>query len=201
MEILSPFAPLFPWLFRDHRLPGFLYRIFPEDCRPLGEADIGTPSDRLIDGIDLRELATRAVVLRALAAHGHARPWALGEGFGSDLTAEQAGRVVAEMVRRVGPDPGKPVGVIPTFVSLPWVENIPNRYWLRRQYNATGGGPMAGCWANSGTPGDNCGWAVWTFNTTHASGAEGGALGRDVCDLAIRNMGGLLWEQVTPPCP
>ena len=203
MELLSPFAPLWPWLVpnRESRIPGFLYRIFPDDCRPLGPADIGTPSERLIDGIDLRDLAIRAVVLRALAAHGHARPWALGEGW-SDLTAEQAGRVVAEMVRRVGADPAKPVGVIPVAV-------LGARYRERgmsheHRVSVAGEAFIAAVFGEREDL--HPAWMIRRAST-HVPLAEMARQpgwmpwdAQESCDAACVERGMLLWEQVTP-CP
>jgi hypothetical protein len=102
-EVFSPFAPLWTWLaLGDHYV----------------RASNGLMILRALE-IDLRDIQTRAIVLHALAQHGHRFPWALGSIW-STLTDEQAGRLTAEIVRRIGPDPSAPTGVIPVVVLGPW---------------------------------------------------------------------------------
>lgn len=69
--------------------------------------------------LDLRDGVVRYVVLRALEQLGHARPWALGPSW-SPLTDAQAGCALAAILRAVGPDPAKPVAVVPVGVLGPW---------------------------------------------------------------------------------
>lgn len=109
--MLSPFAPLYLWL--KYPLAGDTV------SNNMGiPIVVGMGHDRDIM-IDLRDLQTRVIVLHALANAGHSRPWALGSIW-SPLTDEQAGRVCAEIVRAVGENPSKPVGVVPVCVLGKW---------------------------------------------------------------------------------
>ena len=92
--MISPFAPLYPWLIAACN--GYAWtsnESYPDAVEPTPETLI-----------DLRHGPTRYAVLRALAAAGHSRPWALGAPW-SSLTDEQAGRVTAAILRAIGADP------------------------------------------------------------------------------------------------
>lgn len=116
--MIEPFVPLYPWLrdaLDDAQLVLAIAEPDEDDPRPALDArDVG---DHLLD---LRHGPTRYAVLRALHDVGHSRPWALGAPW-SPLTDEQAGRAAAEILRAVGEDPSKPVGVVPICVLSPWL--------------------------------------------------------------------------------
>lgn len=188
VELLSPFAPLFPWL--ESSFSGSHVWV-----------DRVTVNDVL--SIDLRPLAVRVAVLAVLLRdYGHARPWALGEGFGSDLTPEQAGRVVAEMVRGVGADPAKPVGVIPVAV-------LGARYRERgmsHEHRVSVAGEAFIAAVFGGREDIHPAWMIRRAST-HVPLAEMARQpgwmpwdAQESCDAACVERGMLLWEQVTPPC-
>ena len=194
-ELLSPFAPLHPWLLKRCARNLRVVRN-PDDPFSLhheGEIEIATyssegfndimlsrrdgpPDDRWVSWrrssnyrADCRHFATCAMVLDALAAHGHPLPWALG-GIWSALTDEQAGRVTAEAVRAVGADPKRPAGVVPIGLHKPWLY-VPGHEWIRR---AVIGNALRSIYAND--------------KSEHAD--------KDAKAIAS---GALLWEQITPP--
>lgn len=165
----SPFAPLWGWLKRSMR--GYHALMTPHGYVPVADA-VSHPD--LMRVIDLRDLPTRAVVLRALAPIYEARRllpphWALGEGW-SALTAEQAGRVVAEMVRRVGADPAVVGEVLPVGVRGPY-----RRQGDRSWREVVAGDPSSDCW----------------------SSLKGEAGEREADEMG-RAKGTLLWEEITP---
>lgn len=197
-ELLSPFAPLHPWLLkrcarnlRVVRNPddpfslhheGQEVEILSRSASEESDIDImlsridGPPDDRWVSWrrsvdyrADCRHFATRAMMLDALAAHGHRLPWALG-GIWSALTDEQAARVTAEAVRAVGADPKCPAGIIPIGVLKPWLY-VPGHEWIRR---AVIGNALRSIYAND--------------KSEHAD--------KDAKAIAS---GALLWEQITPP--
>lgn len=183
--MIEPLAPLYPWL-RDalgHQvvrwsagLPRFASSHYP------------TPYE-----IDLRDLQTRAAVLRALADAGHSRPWALGVPW-SPLTDEQAGRAAAAILRAIGEDPSKPVGVVPVCVAGRWEASITFDQWFR--YRVSGGrGHCAMVHVHSD------GWRVDVNigpDPLRARGPEIGDAGRRAADNAARSMGCLMIEELTP---
>lgn len=166
-ELLSPFAPAPAWLFNDLIL--WILRFNSNDGN---NRRVRTLTLKMTDidewSLDCCDSATRFAVLTSLAKHGHALPWALG-GIWSPLTDEQAGRVVAEAVRRVGADPARPVGVVPTCVASAW-ERVANGQRRRRA--------VAGA----------CG----PFLAVNSSRDQPSFDGR------IVEKGALLWEQITP---
>lgn len=158
VDLLSPYAPLWPWLLeRCHQNMRVVRN--PDDPPSLqlqneGQIEISTydpdpehasnillhrrdgPTDerwcgwcRSVDyRADLTHFPTRGHVLEALAREGHRYPWALGSIW-SVLTDEQAGRLTAEIVRRVGPDPKAAGGgypVVPGVLSE-WSEAVFHR--------------------------------------------------------------------------
>jgi hypothetical protein len=104
-----PTVVLFPWLDRLLAGAGLLQRAFyglagspilsardVDRARQEGrDADLG-------HFVDLRHGTVRYTVLRELEAVGHPCAWALGLPW-TPLSDEQAGRLAAEMIRRLGP--------------------------------------------------------------------------------------------------
>lgn len=189
--LLSPFAPLHSWLYDALNVMAPIHVVYG----PLTD-------DAPVEVIDLRDLQTRAVVLSALAAAGHSLPWALG-GIWSPLTGEQAGRVVAEIVRAIGADPKCPTSVVPTCILDPWSYSGDLTHDWRRSVrigqphpdlqdgpHVTGDDPQY-IIAGYG-PGWGYGW--WTPRL----GRETCAAGRAASDAHSAGLGALLWEQVTP---
>lgn len=182
--MLSPFAPLYPWL--KYPLAGDTV------SNNMGiPIVVGMGHDRDIM-IDLRDSQTRVIVLRALADAGHARPWALGSIW-SPLTDEQAGRVTAEIVRAVGADPSKPAGVVPSCVLGAWRQGGT----IHRRHIHTG--DVFRC-----ATVNYAGWYLKGIlrgtspNGCHAEGSETGEPGRLAADTAARALGCIMIEDITP---
>lgn len=193
--MISPFAPLYPWL-RDalgHQvvrssagLPRFASSHYP------------TPYE-----IDLRDLQTRTAVLRALHDAGHSRPWALGAPW-SPLTDEQAGRATAEILRAVGEDPSRPIGMVPDRILSEWFtpedgDKPPRHYrhgsalvWREVVIGSDHSGRYVCVCQNA--------WIAdlpWDGETPY-TGPETGDAGRLAADNAARTLGCLMLEDLTP---
>lgn len=199
--MIEPFAPLYPWLrdaLDDAQLVLAIAEPDEDDPRPALDArDVG---DHLLD---LRHGPTRYAVLRALADAGHARPWAIGQPW-SPLTDEQAGRATAAILRAVGEDPSKPVGIVPDRILSEWFTpedgDKPPRHYRH-------GGALA--WREVVIGSDHSGryvcicqnaWIVdlpWDGETPY-TGPETGDAGRLAADNAARSMGCLMIEDLTP---
>lgn len=105
----APCAPLYDWVKRvlvKASLLQFSFYGFAE-----GPIAMATDVDRarregrdheLGHFVDLRHGQVRYALLRAMEDAGHTCAWALGLPW-TTLTDEQAGRLVAEMIRRLGP--------------------------------------------------------------------------------------------------
>lgn len=193
MELLSPYAPLWPWLARA--MCGTVY------IRASGVRDV--PSEVLSSEMDCRDLQTRVAVLSALASVGYPLPWALG-GIWSPLTDEQAGRVVAETIRRVGEDPRKPCGVVPIGVLGPCeVHTGAGLYPGVARYGRpifVGKPPMPVSygWVNNRKPSSGREHMLQTWFCGGDSGPEKGDAGIVASEVCAMAKGALLWEQVTP---
>lgn len=176
--LLSPFAPLHPWLYDALNVMAPVHVVYG----PLTD-------DAPVEVIDLRDLQTRAVVLSALATVGHSLPWALG-GIWSPLSNEQAGRVVAEAIRRVGEEPREPSASVPSAIVQAWSghqEGIRYRqFWTPHD-----------TYKRAATVAPN-GWRAAASREGYCDGPEGGEEGRNLADAALIQLGALLWEQVTP---
>ena len=177
--MISPFAPLYPWLVAACEGSAWTSTVtYPHAVEPTAACSI-----------DLRHGPTRYAVLRALAEAGHDRPWALGAPW-SALTDEQAGRVTAEIVRAVGADPGAPVGVVPVCVVEAWSNGSPAR---RRRYAGIRG-PLPELFS--------AGWYVSLPNDISSAlwerGPETGEPGRLAADNAARALGCIMIEDITP---
>lgn len=197
-ELLSPFAPVHNWLCRALRIGWDGSRL---QTRGLA-IHFREPPQR--EELDLRDFITRAVTLRALAEAGHPRPWALGSCW-SSLTDEQAGRVVAETIRRVGEDPGKPCGVVPIGVLGPReVHTGAGLYPGVARYGRpilVGKPPMptAYGWVNNRKPSSGREHMLQTWFCGGDSGPEKGDAGIAASEACAMSKGALLWEQITPP--
>ena len=178
ITLLSPFAPLHPWLYDALNAMAPVHVVYG----PLTD-------DAPVEVIDLRDLQTRAVVLSALAAAGYSLPWALG-GIWSPLSNEQAGRVVAEVLRRVGEDPGKPAGVVPICVMGKWSPH---------HIEQVAGDGLHGLVRGRGK---TAGWRLWNGGYADSqivgAGPDTGNAGRAALLDCAMNKGALLLEQVTP---
>lgn len=179
----SPFAPLEAWLTTalghqivrsSLKLPRIVSSIYP------------TPYD-----IDLRDLQTRAAVLRALHDVGISRPWALGAPW-SPLTDEQAGRATAAILRAVGADPSKPAGVVPVCVLGEWRTKLDRGHW--RDSIA---GPHVHAFYSTG-------WHVAIRASAGGppaafrEGFDRGPEAREPCEAAARALGCIMIEDITP---
>lgn len=235
-ELLSPFAPLHPWLLkrcarnlRVVRNPddpfslhheGQEVEILSRSASEESDIDImlsridGPPDDRWVSWrrsvdyrADCRHFATRAMMLDALAAHGHPLPWALG-CIWSALTDGQAARVTAEAVRAVGADPERPAKAIPFGVLSEWItpeelaegSKPPRSHrfgvaveWRVLVLGNDDGGRYSGVFPT--------GW-IADFRPPEGvryMGDERGDEGKAAADEAAMASGALLWEQITPP--
>lgn len=229
MDLLSPYAPIWPWLLeRCHQHMRVVRN--PDDppslqLRNEGQIEISTydpdpehasnillhrrdgPTDerwcgwcRSVDyRADLTHFPTRGQVLATLAIHGYVYPWALGSLW-SNLTDEQAGRLTAEIVRRVGPDPKAPAEVMPTGVLGPVQYHTgaglyPGTYEETRR--GLVGAPLRprseGGKKQRGYPGPS-GWSCGDQR-----GPETGDLGRAMAERRAMDHGAILVEQITPP--
>ena len=192
ITLLSPFAPLYPWLYDALNVMAPVHVVYG----PLTD-------DAPVEVIDLRDLQTRAVILSAVATVGHSLPWALG-GIWSPLTDEQAGRVVAEAIRRVGEDPGKPAGVVPIGVLLPWAHPTEDGICIDRKWMLPKGRNHKHYEYYTRTYlrryGTNEAFGGWNVNLGKLRHFEPviGQEGRDAADAYAFANGALLWEQVTP---
>lgn len=188
MDLLSPYTPLWPWLKSALNAAPALPAGGPAHSGPLGDTET----------VDLRPLAVRVQVLAALATYGHVYPWAAGSIW-SPLTDEQAGRLTAEIVRRVGPDPKAPAQVMPTGVLGP-INRCTGAGMYLGVYHETRsvlvGKPITtlseGGKSRRGAPGPG-GW----FCGQHR-GPETGDLGRAKADQCAVDLGAILVEQITP---
>lgn len=235
LDLLSPFAPLHPWLLersarnlrvvRDPDDPYSLQHTGQEVeissylasqdttldimlCRRDGPAD-----DRWVGWrrsanyrADCTHFATRAVIVRLLHDLGfEGVGWAAGHPW-SSLTDEQAGRVVAEMVRRIGSDPRAaahlPVGVL----GLP-SDSITDRlgWWGRRRTQLAGEGGACSWFRDDCHDQQKEGWRFEIYKTPYGaekidlSGPDFGDDGQRLAEKAAQMHGYLLVEQVTPP--
>jgi hypothetical protein len=129
-----------------------------------------------------------------LGAYGHCFPWALGSIW-SILTDEQAGRLTAEIVRRVGPDPKVPSGVMPNGV-LDFSRRKQGAGAYRNSYidsrSKLVGNPCCPSSENGGYPG----FRGWTCG--FHSGPETGDAGQAAAERCAMGLGAILVEQVTP---
>lgn len=196
-ELLSPFAPVHNWLCRALRIGWDGSRLQSRGFA----VHFREPPER--EELDLRDFITRAATLRALTEAGHPRPWALGSCW-SSLNDEQAGRVTAEVVRQVGEDPRRPVGVLPACLLGPWRPDpsIRTRWWrydrrriVAGQYPWSGGQFADSTAAYPLTRKPRAGDA---WRGGERSGPDHGDAGRDASDIWSVAAGALLWEQVTP---
>lgn len=192
-ELLSPFAPLYPWL----------------DACTLSLAPIDPPFNVSDLAVDCRDIANRLAILQTLATHGccHRLPWALG-GIWSSLTDEQAGRVTAAIVRAIGADPKRPAKAIPFGVLSEWItpeelaegSKPPRSHrfgvavkWRVLVLGNDDGGRYSGLFP--------AGW-IADFRApedVRYMGDERGEEGKAAADEAATASGALLWEQITPP--
>lgn len=228
MDLLSPYAPLWPWLLeRCHQNMRVVRN--PDDppslqLRNEGQIEISTydpdpehasnillhrrdgPTDerwcgwcRSVDyRADLTHFPTRGHVLVALATYGHHFPWAAGSIW-SPLTDDQAGRLTAEIVRRVGPDPKAPARVLPNGVLGPVIRHegaglYPGVYQeSRRELVGSPYCPSSeGGKRQRGYPGPR-GWSCGPHQ-----GQETGDLGRAMAERRAMDLGAILVEQITP---
>lgn len=152
--------------------------------------------------LDLRHFATRAIVLQTLATHDHYYSWALG-GIWSDLTDEQAGRIVAEIVRQVGADPKNPPEVLPFGVLSEWLEPEEGD---KPPKHITRGRALA--WREVVIGNDDGGRYACVFEYSWLAdfrppkgvkeeGQETGIAGRVAADHAARASGAIFWEEIT----
>jgi hypothetical protein len=74
--------------------------------------------------VDLRHGQVRYALLRAMEDAGHICAWALGVPW-TPLTDEQAGRLVAEMIRRLGPG-----AEVPKVPRAPLPVSVLGRVWV-----------------------------------------------------------------------
>lgn len=169
-ELLSPFVPAPRWL-PAH--PGVRFSETPA-------------------GLNLRDGPTRYLVIRAaISAIGPGLPtfrWALGEPW-SRLTDEEAGRVAAEVVRRIGPDPSAPVGHLPVCLLGVWTDTT-GRPWSRLELYETRSGARRCIDHGAG------GWEVRLGN--YRRGAKTGEAGRAAADAYAISQGAILIEQIRP---
>ena len=193
--MISPFAPLYPWL--RAALGGVFVRLENGGLYPAHDALAKRMDANLCD------LQTRAAVLRALADTGHSRPWALGQPW-SPLTDEQAGRATAEILRAVGEDPSRPIGMVPDRILSEWFtpedgDKPPRHYrhgsalvWREVVIGSDHSGRYVCVCQNA--------WIAdlpWDGETPY-TGPETGDAGRLAADNAARNLGCLFIEELTP---
>ena len=209
MDLLSPYAPLYPWLgfvTRDRGVSLTLCgRGYQEEAAGLipstmWTAVLNTPTGEPIPPveIDMRDLDVRVLVLEWIATYGHAYPWALG-AIWSPLTDEQAGRLTAEIVRRVGPDPKVPAQVMPNGVLGPVIRHegaglYPGVYQeSRRELVGSPYCPSSeGGKRQRGYPGPR-GWSCGPHQ-----GRQTDDLGRAMAERRAMDLGAILVEQITP---
>lgn len=187
-ELISPLAPLYPWLFKALDLhwdrlgsrSGFVihYREPPE-----------------LEELDLSHGVTRYAVLRA-AIHeiGPGLPtfrWALGEPW-SRLADEQAGRVAAEVIRRIGPDPSRPQAKLPVCLLGVWTDSAGSPWSRLQRYEDKPGGRVC---IDRGEDG----WEVRMG--TYGRGPEIGPAGRAAADAYAIGQGAILVEQIYGDIP
>lgn len=201
--ILSPFAPLLPWL-----LSAVMFDT-PMCIRPNGRARLVSIQRSRADGptqyrfaehrptwtnetpdLDLRHGPTRYAILRALADAGHSRPWALGAPW-SLLTDEQAGRATAEIVRAVGEDPRKPARVVPVCVLGAWKPCYARVFSQSTGRMEDERPHLVGARIPHGI--GERGWLAGAQD-----GPETGEPGRIAADNAARALGCLMIEDLTP---
>lgn len=190
MDLLSPYAPLWPWLKSAlDAAPVFLAG---------GPAHLGTGPLGDTETVYCRPLAVRVQVLATLDAHGHRFPWALGSIW-SPLTDDQAGRLTAEIVRRVGPDPKAPAQVLPNGVLGPVIRHEGAGLYsgVYQEYRRElVGSPYCtsseGGKRQRGYPGPR-GWSCGPHQ-----GQETGDLGRAMAERRAMDLGAILVEQITP---
>lgn len=198
-ELLSPYAPLWPWLLQALPVCAPLYFRLPCEDEDMTGWGLDYRAGAILD---LRNGSSRFAVLSALASVDYPLPWALG-GIWSPLTDEQAGRVVAETIRRVGEDPGKPLAAVPIGIVKPWTLHqdgiCMDRWWAlpkdrkHRHYDYYTRFYLR----RYGPSNDLGGWHVNLGKLRHFEPVIGEA-GRDAADAFAFANGALLWEQVTP---
>lgn len=153
--------------------------------------------------LDLRHFSTRAVVLQVLNTYGYCYPWALG-GIWSDLSDEQAGRAVAEILRRIGSEPKRPVEALPFGVLSEWMEPEEGDKPPKSIYRG-----KALAWREVVIGNDDGGRYACVFEHSwladfrppegvKVEGSETGLAGRIAADRAARDSGAIFWEEITP---
>jgi hypothetical protein len=203
-ELLSPFATLHPWLAEAIHLECVRF------VRDLGSRSHRCPvyEGLHLEGwqIDLRHFATRSVVVRAIADHGFSSiGWAAGRPW-SKLTDEQAGRVVAEIVRRIGSDPKTAAHLPRGVLALPH-DSITDRsgWWLRHRTVIAGEGAACSWFRDDCNGRQKNGWRFEIYKTPYSaekidlSGPDFGNDGQRLSEKAAQMHGYLLVEQITPP--
>lgn len=179
IDKFNPYATLWPWIRGAPIHP-------TSDATDYAWATIRDSSDI----IDCRHVMVMVAVLRALALHGHPVLFALGAPW-SALTDEQAGRLTAEIVRRVGAHPATPKGVLPVGVLGPRVGGVgavPTRWFWTR--DALVGAPSI--------PEAYGGLCVAGWFCGERYGSETGADGMALAERAAIEMGAVMIEQITP---
>ena len=171
IDKFNPYATLWPWI-REAPL-------HPENNRDDAEDAWDTICESS-DIIDCRHLMVRVAVLRALALHGHPVLFALGAPW-SALNDEQAGRLTAEMVRRVGAHPATPKGVLPIGVlGARMRRDTVGRGWIEPPVPHTIRGIGGGWWCGT------------------ERGPDSGGEGVAAAEKWVMEMGAVMIEQITP---
>lgn len=180
IDEFNPYATLWPWI-REAPL-------HPENNRDDAEDAWATIRDSS-DIIDCRHVMVRVAVLRALALRGHPVLFALGAPW-SALTDEQAGRLTAEIVRRVGAHPATPKGVLPTGVlGARMRRDTVGRGWIDTRPVIAGSPPVPHT-----IRGIRGGW-WWCGNERGPESEEEGVA---AAEKRAMEMGAILIEQITP---
>ena len=178
IDKFNPYATLWPWIRGAPIHP-------TSDATDYAWATIRDSSDI----IDCRHVMVRVAVLRAIALHGHPVLFALGAPW-SALTDEQAGRLTAEIVRRVGAHPATPKGVLPTGVLGARIrQERAGPGWVDTRPVIAGSPPVPHT-----IRGIRGGW--WWCGTER--GPESGEEGVAAAEKRAMAMGAIMIEQITP---
>ena len=180
INLLNPYATLWSWI---RETP--LHPIAGED-----DAEVWTVIRESSDIIDCRHVMVRAALLHALAQHGHPFAFAMGAPW-SALTNEQSGRLTAECARRVGANPAKPKGVLPTGVLGPRVRTTHGAAgrWKTTRIVIAGAPPVPESYGGRGAHGWWCGDDL---------GPETGDDGVTCAERRAADGGAIFIEQSTP---
>jgi hypothetical protein len=209
-ELLRPCAPYYSWLmaatYADSgwlTTTGIRYWSLTGVRLTLAESlMLADERQNTCGELDLRHFPTRAVILAALAEKGHRFPWALG-GIWSSLTDEQAGRLTAELIRRIGPDPLKPAATLPRCVLSRWEHSSHNDDWSRSLQVGEGWRVFGDDYPHVSSEREDMqipGCVGWGFGWgSKRLGPEVGEAGRNAVDLHVLAKGNILIEQLTPP--